>query len=156
MIEVRVEASHLLARSLGPMRTYSIYHTDASKSLPKASLWLATAANGGSSPASPAHGLGPDQTTKERGLGPCCSYLQPLSSALPWVMPMRKTSTRSGSSGSEDGSSGRRQQNHLGDLLAEHLVEDELDRARLRHNPFSSTLEQSTSSSCCTPWLLIM
>ena len=43
-------------------------------------------------------------------------------------MPMRKDSTSSGSSGGNEGSIGRWQRDHLGVLLAEQVVEDELAR----------------------------
>ena len=72
------------------------------------------------------------------------------------AMRMRKDSTSSGSSGGNEGSSGRWQRDHLGVLLAEQVVEDELARGS---NPAQALLicsMQIMSSSGCAPVLLTM
>ena len=54
------------------------------------------------------------------------------------AMPRRNSTTSSASGGGEDIGSDRRQRYHLGELLAEQLVEDLLARVRTRSEPLSS------------------
>ena len=77
---------------------------------------------------------------------------------LPYAaaMPRRKSSTSSGSGSGEDGSSDRRQRDHLDAILAEQIVVDQLARDL---NPGRTVLicfMQIQSSSGCAPWLLTM
>ena len=74
------------------------------------------------------------------------------------AMPRRNGSTSSGSSGSEDGSSGRRQRDHLEALLAEQPMSwMSSPGARPRPEPFSYLLLQIiTLRSGCAPVLLTM
>ena len=71
-------------------------------------------------------------------------------------MPMRKDSTSSGSSSSNEGSIGRWQRDHLGVLLAEQIVEDELAPGSGPARALLICSMQIMSSSDCTPVLLTM
>ena len=71
------------------------------------------------------------------------------------AMPRWKSSTSSGSGGSEDGSSDRRQRDHVGVLLADQLVVNELARDPSPSQTLLIRLRR-LSSSDCTPWLLSM